>query len=163
MRMPGDRETSGKMSLPERIITPFMAGRNRKVVFMNEWYAQAKSKLEDGKKSGKFDRYAGAMKNAVCEALDGFCKQDKEFAQAVVQGGSFENCMRVVAKNCGSAISDLEAFRRAVRFYFPGADVRFQMSVNLCASVEVEESGQLDQLDQAPKNECKILALEDFL
>lgn len=158
--MPGDRETSGKMSLPERIITPFTAGRNRKVVFMNEWYAQAKSKLEDGKKSGKFDRYAGAMKNAVCEALDGFCKQDKEFAQAVVQGGTFEDCMKAVAKSCGNAISDLEAFRRAVRFYFPGADVRFHMTVNLCADVDDED---LDQPEPAPKAERKILALEDFL
>ena len=95
---------------------------------MNEWYEQAKSKLEAEKKAGSYDRYASAMKGAVCEALDGFCRQDAEFAQAVVQGGTFADCMKAVAKGCGSAISDLEAFRRAVRFYFPGADVKFHMS-----------------------------------
>ena len=79
---------------------------------MNEWYEQAKSKLDVEKKAGSYDRYASAMKNAVCEALDGFCRQDAEFAQAVVQGGTFTDCMKAVAKGCGSAISDLEAFRR---------------------------------------------------
>ena len=42
---------------------------------MNEWYEQAKSKLEAEKAAGSYDRYASAMKNAVCEALDGFCRQ----------------------------------------------------------------------------------------
>lgn len=129
---------------------------------MNEWYEQAKRKLEAERASGKYDKYASAMKSAVCEALDGFCKQDGEFAQAVVQGGTFEDCMKAVAKNCGSSISDLEAFRRAVQFYFPGADVRFQMSVNLCASVETEEEPVLAQV-QPPKTGRKILSLDDFL
>lgn len=116
-------------------------------------------KLESEKKAGKFDRYAGAMKNAVCEALDGFCRQDSEFAQAVVQGGTFEDCMKAVAKNCGSAISDLEAFRRAVRFYFPGADVKFHMTVNLCADVEAEAEAAAQTARTAPK----IIDLDDFL
>ena len=124
---------------------------------MNGWYEQAAKKLEAGKQSGKFDRYADIMKNAVCEALDGFCRQDSEFAQGVVQGGSFEDCMKAVAKNCGKGISDLEAFRRAVRFYFPGADVKFHMTVNLYADVEAEAAAQT--AGTAPK----IIDLDDFL
>lgn len=127
---------------------------------MNEWYERAKSKLASEKKAGDYDRYASAMKNAVCEALDGFCRQDAEFAQAVVQGGSFADCMKAVAKDCGSSISDLEAFRRAVRFYFPGADVKFQMTVNLCADVEAEAAQE-----QAKKQEKRgpvIVSLKDF-
>lgn len=122
---------------------------------MNEWYAQAVKKLETEKGSGHYDRYAGAMKDAVFEALAGFCSQDAEFAQAVVQGGTFADCMKAVAKNCGSAISDLEVFRRAVRFYFPGADVKFHMTVNLCADVEAEAAQQTS----APK----IIDLDNFL
>lgn len=128
---------------------------------MNEWYERAKQKLEAEQKTGKYDRYAAVMKDAVCEALDCFCQQDGEFAQAVVQGGTFEDCMKTVEKNCGNAISDLEAFRRAVQFYFPGADVRFQMSVNLCASVEDEEESAPPT--PARKTERKILSLDDFL
>ena len=124
---------------------------------MNEWYERASNKLEAEKKAGKFDRYADIMKDAVCEALDGFCRQDLEFAQAVVQGGTFEDCMKAVAKNCGKGISDLEVFRRAVRFYFPGADVKFHMTVNLCADVEAEAAAQ------ATGTAPKIIDLDDFL
>lgn len=122
---------------------------------MNEWYEQAVKKLEDEDKAGTYDRYARAMKGAVRDALEDFCRQDCEFAQAVVQGGTFADCMKAVAKDCGNAISDLEAFRRAVRFYFPGADVKFHMTVNLCGDVETEEP--------STETATKILSLEDFL
>ena len=126
---------------------------------MNGWYEQAKAKLESEKNSGSYDRYASAMKNAVCEALDGFCRQDAEFAQAVVQGGTFADCMKAVAKGCGSAISDLEAFRRAVRFYFPGADVKFHMTVNLCADVDAEAAAAAPAALTGPK----IIDIEEYL
>ena len=126
---------------------------------MNEWYEQASKRLDAEMKSGKYDRYANAMKDAVHDALLTFCKQDGEFAQAVVQGGTFEDCMKAVAKNCGSSISDLEAFRRAVRFYFPGADVQFHMTVNLCASVETGETEPI----AVAKRKTVIVDLEDFL
>lgn len=126
---------------------------------MNEWYEQAKKKLETERKAGKYDRYANAMKGAVYEALDGFCRQDGEFAQAVVQGGTFEDCMKAVAQKCGNSISDLEAFRRAVRFYFPGADVKFHMTVSLCADVEAEAAVAAQVTGTGPK----VLALADFL
>lgn len=77
---------------------------------------------------------ARAMRDAVAEALTEFCRQDEEFAQAVVQGGGFADCMAAVSKDVVSVLSDLEAYRRAVRFYFPGADIRFQMTVDLCAA-----------------------------
>ena len=95
------------------------------------------------------------MMQPVHDALVDFCEQDEEFAQAVYQGGSFGACMQAVAKGAGRALSDLEAYRRAVQFYFPGADIRVQMSVNLCASVEE---------DAAPaKAEPVVLDLFDLL
>lgn len=124
---------------------------------MNGWYERAVEKLKAEEKAGTYDRCAKAMKKAVLEALDGFCRQDAEFAQAVVQGGTFTDCMKTVAKNCGSAISDLEAFRRAVRFYFPGADVKFHMTVDLCADVGAEPAAPVANAG------LKILDLGDFL
>lgn len=93
---------------------------------------------------------------AVKDALLSFCRQEEEFAQAVVQGGSFKDCMTSVLKGVASHISDLEAYRRAVRFYFPGADVKFHMTVNLCASVEAEEPEEAE-------SKVTVLDLEDFL
>ena len=78
------------------------------------------------------DQKIKAMKQAVHDALVEFCAQDGEFAQAVVQGGTFTDCMAAVVKDVGTSISDLEAYRRAVQFYFPGADIKMQMSIDLC-------------------------------
>lgn len=57
-------------------------------------------KLRKEYKEGKYDKYAAAMKKDVLQAMEEFCRQDGEFAQAVYQGGSFAECMAAVAKNC---------------------------------------------------------------
>lgn len=81
-----------------------------------------------------------AMMSAVKSALVSFCKQESEFAQAMLESKqSFKDCMTAVAKDCGSCISDLEAYRRAVQFYFPGADIEFKMTIDLCAAVGGKE------------------------
>ena len=113
------------------------------------WKEQALERLEVERKTSKYDKYAQIMKDPVCEALADFCRQDEEFAQAVVQGGSFGDCMKAVAKDCGSGLSDLEAFRRAARFYFPGAEVRFQMTIDLCGEARVPEDGKAVLLNLA--------------
>ena len=47
----------------------------------------------------------------------------------------------------------LEAYRKAVRFYFKGADVRFRMEIDLCPTAE-----------EAPRSaQKKILDIVDFL
>ncbi len=88
----------------------------------------------------KTTKHITVMKQPVHDALVDFCRQDNEFAQAVYQGGNFAKCMEAVAKDCGNALSDLEAYRRAVQFYFPGADIRVQMRVSLCPDAEPEDS-----------------------
>lgn len=115
---------------------------------------QALEKLRAGRgDTGGLERAAQMMAGPVADALEGFCRQNGEFAQAVAQGGGFTDCMRAVAKNCGSALSDIEAYRRAVQFYFPGAEVRVSMAIDLCPGVEEEprSSGGL------------LLNLTDFL
>lgn len=98
--------------------------------------AKLDKELKQMKGSKNLDWKISGMMEAVHDALVGFCRQTEEFAQAVVQGGSFAECMAAVAKWVGSSISDLDAYRRAVQFYFPGADIRVKMTVNLMASVE---------------------------
>ena len=110
---------------------------------MNSWYEQASARLNDeyGKVKGQKEN---VMRSAVRDALLEFCRQDVEFAQAVAQGGSFPDCMAAVAKGVGSSLSDLEAYRRAVSFYFDGARVNFTMSIQLePAAVEPQQTGIL--------------------
>ena len=105
---------------------------------MSEFYEQAKARLQKESKE-KMDRYGEAMKFAVKEALMDFCRQEEEFAQAVVQGGSFKDCMAAVGKKVkNNAISDLEAYKAAVEFYFPGAAVSMKMNIDLCGDATGE-------------------------
>lgn len=123
---------------------------------MNEWLERALNRLKEEKDEGKkLNKYAGVMAEPVKKQLEDFCRQDEEFAQAVVQGGSFKDCMAAVTKSLvGNGLSDLEAYQRAVRFYFPGARVKMQMSVDLVGDAAQEE--------QVPKKGM-VLDLADFL
>lgn len=117
---------------------------------MSGFYEKAKEKLEGGAVST--DRRASVMAPAVKDALLSFCHQNEEFAEAVVQGGSFKDCMDAVAKNCGNALSDLEAYKRAAGFYFKGADVQMQLTIRLAGDPE-------KPMERKPI----VLDLEDFL
>lgn len=119
-----------------------------------DFFNLAKEKLNDGVRE-KLDKYGEAMKSSVHDALLEFCRQDAEFAQAVAQGGSFADCMKAVRKCVkGNAISDAEAWGAAVRFFFPGAGIRVEMKIDLCADVRTENA--------KPKPSAKIIDLSDF-
>lgn len=96
--------------------------------------AEEKLKRES---EGITDSRQRIMLPSVREALISFCKQEREFAQAIIESKqTFKDCMTAVAKNVGSGISDLEAYRRAVRFYFLGAGIKLSMEIDLCGSVK---------------------------
>ena len=104
---------------------------------MSEFRDQALKKLREGAKNVRGNKES-AMKDAVRATLETFCTQDEEFAQAVVQGGDFPACMAAVARGVGSSISDLEAYKKAVQFYFPGAEIRMQMTIDLIGAAAVK-------------------------
>lgn len=65
---------------------------------MTDTQTQALAKIDEGAKAKGFGNVAAAMKDFIATALRDFIRQDAEFAQAVVQGGSFAECMAAVAK-----------------------------------------------------------------
>lgn len=78
-------------------------------------------------------RHAQVLAKPTADALMEFCRQEPEFEQAIEQSGkSFTDCLNAITKGIGSAISDLEVYSRAVKFYFPVAKVRFHMEIDLC-------------------------------
>lgn len=126
-----------------------------RVLHMSQWLDEALKKLSAERAEGKkLNRYSGVMADPVGKQLEDFCRQDDEFAQAVVQGGTFKDCMEAVTKNVGSSISDVDAYRRAVQFYFPGAEVRVKMSVDLIGAAAEE---------QPEEKKGMLLDLADFL
>lgn len=106
---------------------------------MTDTQTQALAKIDEGAKATGFGRVADAMKDFVATALRDFIRQDAEFAQAVVQGGSFAECMAAVAKGVGSHISDFDAYGKAAAFYFPGCTIRYKMELDLIGDTAAEE------------------------
>lgn len=78
----------------------------------------------------------GAVLPFVKKALIEFCRQESEFAQAIIENSkTLSDCCKEIMKNCGNSISDFAVYQKAVQFYFPGADISFNMKIDLCASV----------------------------
>ena len=102
---------------------------------------EAAEKLRNECKELKGDKYQAIMKGPVRDALIEFCRQNEEFAQAVVQGGTFADCMKAVSKGITSSLSDIEAYRRAAAFYFDGAAVEFQMVIRLEPAAPRDDGG----------------------
>jgi hypothetical protein len=102
---------------------------------MNEYTQQAIDKINEDPKVT--DRHYSIIRDGVVAALESFIKQDDEFAQAVVQGGTTEEMFKSVGKKIGSktGVSDFEVYQSAVEFFFPGAKIEFHMTIDLCGSV----------------------------
>ena len=94
---------------------------------------EAIEKLEtEFKAAGKLSRHGAVVAQPVLDALKEFCGQNAEFAQAVVQSDkTIKDCIESTIKGAGSAISDIDVYRKAVEFYFDGATVHFHMTIDL--------------------------------
>lgn len=91
-----------------------------------------KEKLTAELTDAKLGKYETAVKNAVMKTICKFCEQNAEFKQAIEQSGkSFADCLKATVKGVGASLEDLEVYKRAVAFYFPGADIKCTMTLDL--------------------------------
>lgn len=114
-------------------------------------------KLQTEYQTAKADKYGNVVKKPLLEILCDFCRQDTEFAQAVYQGDSFEKALAAAVKGAQNHTPDIQIYRQAVQFYFPGSDIQLTMKINLCASVEEPEETQVE------KPSPMLLDLTEFL
>lgn len=128
---------------------------------MTHWKTEAVNKLEEGQKnvSGQKEK---AMAAAVFAQLKTFCQQDEEFAQAVCQGGTFSDCMKKVAQGVGQSISDLDAYKKAVQFYFPGAEVHMQLTIDLIGKAAETPKPTSVAAQPVEEGKPKIISLNLF-
>lgn len=102
-----------------------------------------------GFKSG--NQKASAVKNAVHDTLKLFCEQNEEFAQAVVQNDkTLSDCCTSIMQKVGNSISDIDVYKKAVDFYFPGAQINVVMTIDLIGSAA------------APKGKIISLSIDDL-
>lgn len=91
-----------------------------------------KEKLTAELTDAKLGKYETAVKNAVMKTICKFCEQNAEFKQAIEQSSkSFADCLKATVKGAGASLEDLEVYKRAVAFYFPGADIKCTMTLDL--------------------------------
>lgn len=103
------------------------------------------------KEANEYKGTHGAVRDGVLRSLTLFCQQSETFAKTIYESEkTFSNCLDVVLREHGGCLSDIEAYRRAVGFYFDNADVEFEMKIIL-----PESAGE-------PKN-AVILNLFDML
>lgn len=127
-------------------------------------YEEARDKLNRESKAGKYDRHAEVMKTPVKNVLIDLCRQSENFARHIVEGRSFEECMKKVAENVGSHISDLAAFDRAVKYYWPEAKVSYSIKIEDPGATEPEPVATPENLEPAaPAPAFEILDLGAFL
>ena len=82
-------------------------------------------------------QYQQAIAPETAKILKEFCGQEKEFEKAIEQSGkTFQECLDTVVKGIGRSISDIDVYRKAVQFYFEGAEVQFIMKINLSGNSE---------------------------
>ena len=91
-----------------------------------------KEKLTAELTDAKLGKYETEVKNAVLRTICKFCEQNAEFRQAIEQSGkSFADCLKTTVKGAGASLEDLDVYKRAVAFYFPGADIKCTMTLDL--------------------------------
>ena len=77
------------------------------------------AKLNDKKEEAKAtSQKAKVVLPFVRDALIGFCNQNAEFADAIVQSDkSLGECCESIMKDVGNSISDLKVYTKAAAFY----------------------------------------------
>lgn len=125
---------------------------------------KAIKKLAAEKQDFKGGQKEKAMMPAVYNTLLSFCKQESEFAQAVAQNEkTLTDCLAAVAKDTGSAISDIDAYKKAVNFYFPGADIKCTMTIDLIGAA-ASDTPPIEMITSAepPKKSVLNMSLDDL-
>lgn len=117
---------------------------------MEDFVSRAIAKIEGGIAAVKGQK-ENVVGRPVADALISFCRQQEEFAQAVVQSEkTFADCVAHVVAGCGNALSDIEAYRKAVGFWFPGAVVDMVLTIRM-SEFEEPEKEKVPEAEEKPK------------
>lgn len=91
-----------------------------------------KDKLNREKKSVNTQDVATLIQNEIIGALVEFCRQDSKLAEAIIKSDKtvYDCCAEIVSDTkAAQYISDFTAFSRAVKFYLPEVQIKFNMEI----------------------------------
>lgn len=108
-----------------------------------DWKSKAKEKLEAEDKQFQGSREAKAVEGYVLRTLLSFVEQEARFAEVICgTTRTFSECCAAVVHGAGEMLSDLDAYRKAVQFYFPNAEIAFVMNIKLTGAAPTTEEMQ---------------------
>lgn len=130
--------------------------------------SQAVEKINRKDKPEKNDMFAAAIGEHIKKALATFCEQNEEFARAVLDGGSANECIKAVADKIRTrkSVSDFDVYQLAVKYYFPVAVVDFVMKIRMSEYEQPEQKEQTEAKAEQTKAEQKTaldLSLDGLL
>ncbi len=92
-----------------------------------------------------------AISKFAAETLTHFCEESPQFAQVVYKTRrTLSDCCAEVMKGTGNYVSDIDVYRGIVRSYFPNADVKFLMNIEINGAAPSEE--EMAKLPEKPKS-----------
>ncbi|MBQ1349054.1 MAG: hypothetical protein IIY61_00170 [Ruminococcus sp.] len=129
----------------------------------------AVEKINQACKTYKGGRHGSVVARPVADTLMRFCEENEDFAAVIAETDkTFSDCIVEVVRGVGNAIADIEAYRRAVKFYFPEAEIIVDMRIILSGGgvekpVETVDNSQEETKAPADQSENKIISLFDIL
>lgn len=92
----------------------------------------AKEKIKKERVDIKGGKYAEAVAPFVADTLLVFIEENAEFATAIANSEkTLSECCTEITKDAEQYLSDIEVYKRAVKFYLPDADIKCEMRVVL--------------------------------
>ncbi|MGN1117426.1 MAG: Cas9 inhibitor AcrIIA9 family protein [Acutalibacteraceae bacterium] len=97
-----------------------------------------------------------AVSTHIANMLSSFCEQEERFAQTVCKTKrTLSDCAKEILKSSGSAMSDLEVFRRAAQFYYPNVKVSFVMNLEITGDAPDEAYTNLEAKEEKKESAKK--------
>lgn len=127
--------------------------------------SQAVEKINRKEKPEKNDMFAAAIGEHIKKALATFCEQNEEFARAVLDGGSANECIKSVADKIRTrkSVSDFDVYQLAVKYYFPVAVVDFVMKIRMSEYEQPEQTeAKTEQTEQKTALDLSLDSLLDW-
>lgn len=124
--------------------------------------AELKTALEASKGGGHAMAIKRALLPPIARMLTKFAYQDEEFATAVTRGGDLlanvNNVVEEITRD-KPALSDVEVYAKAVKYYLPAAEVTVSFRITLPNELDADLADI--NLDAASETHAMILDLFD--
>lgn len=116
----------------------------------NVFQAMAAEKIAAELKSFTGGQKEKCVSTHVAAEITHFCEESPEFAEVVYKTKrTLSDCCTEVLKGVGNHISDIDVYRGIVKAYFPNADVRFLMNIEINGAAPSEE--EMARVPEKPK------------